>query len=434
MTTKKRREKGTGSVRRVKDRYYGRLTIDGTQYSFAGDSAADVRRQMRDFSPDDLKPAQPSTVKDWMGSWMQTYKKSDIKASSYDRLECTINHQILPALGKNKLSELTPATLSEWLWNMKDNGLSYSTIKKAYDYLQEALRRAVVDDLIPKSPMEGLKMISREKFNSKNIRFLTPSESAAFISECKRLRICSDLTTNTQKTSECSEITTKAGVKSNNNPSECSYLTTKPPKNTIKAAICSELTNAVPYWHYGQAFLLMISTGIRAGEAVALRVDDWDKGNQVLHIRRNAAKIRNRDKAGTLQQGSTVQYTTPKSSHSVRDIPLPSIAQEALQQLTKGCSASQHIIRTSAGTPATVDLLRRSVSTIYNTIGVKGANLHSLRHTYASTLFAAGIDLQTISHLLGHASTVVTSTVYVHLLPDATQKAAAKIEAALSYI
>ena len=383
---RKRREKGTGSVRQVKSRFYGRLTIDGTQYSFAGDSAADVRRQMRDFSPDDLKPAQPSTVKDWMVAWMTIYKKSDIKASSYDRLECTISHQILPALGRCKLSDLTPAQLSEWLWEMKDNGLSYSTIKKAYDYLQEALRRAVVDDLLSKSPMDGLKMISRDKFKSNNIRFLTPSESAAFITECRRIRNCSDL------------------------------------------------TNAVPYWHYGQAFILMISTGIRAGEAVALRVDDWDKGTQVLHIRRNAAKIRNRDKAGTLQQGSTVQYTTPKSSHSVRDIPLPSVAQEALQQLTRGCSASQHIIRTSAGTPATVDLLRRSVSIIYNAIGVKGANLHSLRHTYASTLFAAGIDLQTISHLLGHASTVVTSTVYVHLLPDAIQKAAAKIEAALCNI
>ena len=434
---RKRREKGTGSVRRVKDRYYGRLTIDGTQYSFAGDSAADVRRQMRDFSPEDRKPLQPSTVKEWMGSWMNTYKKSDIKASSFDRLECTINHQIFPALGKYKLSELTPATLSEWLWNMKNDGLSYSTVKKAYDYLQEALRRAVVDDLIPKSPMEGLKMISKEKFDSKTIRFLTPEESAAFVKECKRLRNCSQLTTNTRKTSECSDITTKSGEKeekTGKKPLNCSYLTTKATENQEKSAICSEITNGTPYWHYGQAFVLMISTGVRAGEAVALRVEDWDKGKQILHIRRNAAKIRNRDKAGTLQQGSSVQYTTPKSSHSVRDIPLPSIAQEALQQLTRGCRGSQHIIRTSAGTPATVDLLRRSVSAIYNTIGVKGANLHSLRHTYASTLFAAGIDLQTISHLLGHASTVVTSTVYVHLLPDATQKAAAKIEAALSCI
>ena len=431
MTTKKRREKGTGSVRRVKDRFYGRLTINGIQYSFSGSSAAEVRRQMREFSPEDLQSTQPSTVKDWMESWMQTYKKSDIKASSFDRLECTINHQILPALGRYKLCDLTPAQLSEWLWNMKDEGLSYSTIKKAYDYLQEALRRAVVDDLIPKSPMEGLKMISKEKFDSKTIRFLTPEESATFIRECRRLRNCSQLTT------ECSEITTKSGEKeekTGKKPLNCSYLTTKATENQEKSAICSEITNGTPYWHYGQAFVLMISTGVRAGEAVALRVEDWDKGKQVLHIRRNAAKIRNRDKAGTLQQGSAVQYTTPKSSHSVRDIPLPSIAQEALQQLTRGCTASQHIIRTSAGTPATVDLLRRSVSAIYNTIGVKGANLHSLRHTYASTLFAAGIDLQTISHLLGHASTVVTSTVYVHLLPDAAQKAAAKIEAALSSI
>lgn len=434
---RKRREKGTGSVRQIKNRYYGRLTIDGKQYSFAGPTAADVRRQMRDFSPEDLQPEKPSTVKEWMESWMSTYKKSDIKASSFDRLECTINHQILPALGKCKLCDLTPAQLSEWLWNMKDEGLSYSTIKKAYDYLQEALRRAVVDDLIQRSPMEGLKMISKEKFEGKKIRFLTPEESAAFIRECRRLRNCSQLTTNTKKPSECSEITTKSGEKeekTGKKPLNCSYLTTKVQKNQDKSAICSDLTNGTPYWHYGQAFVLMISTGVRAGEAVALRVEDWDKGRKVLHIRRNAAKIRNRDKAGALQQGSSVQYTTPKSSHSVRDIPLPSIAQEALQQLTRGCRGSQYIIRTSAGTPATVDLLRRSVSAIYDTIGVNGANLHSLRHTYASTLFAAGIDLQTISHLLGHASTVVTSTVYVHLLPDATKKAAAKIEAALSSI
>ena len=186
MTTKKRREKGTGSVRRVKDRYYGRLTIDGTQYSFAGPTAADVRRQMREFSPEE-KHAPPSTLAAWLISWMQTYKKSDLKAASYDRLECTVNHQILPMLGKFRLEDLTPEGLSDWLWKMKDSGLSYSTIKKAFDYLQEALRRAVVDDLIQRSPMEGLKMISKEKFEGKKIRFLTPEESAAFIQECKRM-------------------------------------------------------------------------------------------------------------------------------------------------------------------------------------------------------------------------------------------------------
>jgi integrase len=60
------------------------------------------------------------------------------------------------------------------------------------------------------------------------------------------------------------------------------------------------------------------------------------------------------------------------------------------------------------------------------------ATFHSLRHTHASHLIAAGLDLLTISRRLGHASPAITLAVYGHLMPQTDEKAALAIEAAMA--
>ncbi len=60
------------------------------------------------------------------------------------------------------------------------------------------------------------------------------------------------------------------------------------------------------------------------------------------------------------------------------------------------------------------------------------ATFHSLRHTHASHLISAGVDIMTISRRLGHASPTITLGVYGHIMPQADDKAAAAIEAAFA--
>jgi integrase len=65
-------------------------------------------------------------------------------------------------------------------------------------------------------------------------------------------------------------------------------------------------------------------------------------------------------------------------------------------------------------------------------VGMKGVPLHSLRHTHASRLIDAGVDVVTISKRLGHASPAITLKVYAHLFRKDDGKAAAAINAALA--
>ena len=59
---------------------------------------------------------------------------------------------------------------------------------------------------------------------------------------------------------------------------------------------------------------------------------------------------------------------------------------------------------------------------IYEKAGIEGATMHTLRHTYATRCFEAGVDIKAISEQLGHANVKTTYNIYVHLLEDTKAK------------
>lgn len=411
----KRREKGAGSIRKIGVKYYGRLMIDGVTKNFVGDSAADVRRQMREYDPErEEKERYNPLVTDYMQTWLTTYKKPSLRPSSYDRIECTATYQILPYYKGVRLSDLTPETISQWMQRLQAEGLSYSSIKKAYVALNAALDQALLSGLLSRSPMAGLSMISPDHFTPSDIRYLSKSEIQLFHSYLTTQ--CSEMTNNPEK-----------------NTSNCSDLTTKPQERKKKEEICSYFTNS--YW-YAPALILDLHTGLRGGELAALQVSDYDAEAHTLHVRQTARKFRTRDQSGALQQGITVQYGRPKTRAGTRIVPCDTIAQQAVQELIRRAKAarSPFLVVSKAGTPTTITLLEHAAERIYKRIGAEGATLHSLRHTFASQLFAAGVDVLTISRTLGHASTAITMLVYVHMTQESQAAAAAKIEEALSSI
>lgn len=386
---RKKRENGTGSVRKIGGRFYGRIMIDGTTKNFSGTTAADVRRQMKTFDPGREEIEREKTLlTEYMQTWLLTYKKPALRPSSFDRIECTVNHQILPYYKRVRLSDLTPVTISQWMQRLQAEGLSYSSIKKAYVALNAALDQAVLSGLLSRSPMAGLSMITKDQFQPSEIRYLSKTEIQLF-----------------------------HGFLANNDE-HISY------------------SNFTTQCWYAPALILDLHTGLRGGELAALQVSDYDAEAHTLHVRQTARKYRTRDKAGALQQGITVQYGRPKTRAGTRIVPCDTIAQQAVQELIRRAKAarSPFLVVSKAGTPTTITLLEHAAERIYKRIGAEGATLHSLRHTFASQLFAAGVDVLTISRTLGHASTAITMQVYVHMTQESQAAAAAKIEAALSAI
>lgn len=433
---RKRREKGAGSIRQKGNKFYGRLTIDGVTKNFTGDSAADVRRQMKAYDPSrEEEERKNPLVTEYMTQWLTTYKKPALRPSSYDRIECTVNYQILPYYKGVRLSDLTPELISQWMQRLQTEGLSYSTIKKAFVALNAALDQAVLSGLISRNPMQGLSMISPDNFAASEIRYLSKAEIQQLHSYLTTQ--CSEITNSPDNnSSNCSELTTKSMKKkgkAGKNTSKCSYLTTKPVETQGKTAICSYFTNSV--W-YAPALILDLHTGLRGGELAALQISDYDNASHALHVRKTAQQRRKRDKRGNLQPGSTVKIGSPKTRAGTRTVPCDAIAREAIAELTQRArqAHSTYLIVSSSGTPCTVDALEKAAKRVYKRIGAEGATLHSLRHTFASQLFAAGVDVLTISRTLGHASTAITMQVYVHHTTESQEAAAAKIEAALSSI
>jgi integrase len=177
-----------------------------------------------------------------------------------------------------------------------------------------------------------------------------------------------------------------------------------------------------------------LATGARRGELLALRWKDVDLDAGKLRVEQSLEQT----KAG-------LRFKPPKSKHGRRTITIPPAVVADLrahwkatqeQRLTFGIgrSTSTDLVFTMwDGSPRkpnalTNDWLRASMVT------GRRINLHALRHTHASSLIAAGVDILTISRRLGHANPKITLDVYGHLYGNTDDKAAAAVEAMFARI
>jgi integrase len=83
------------------------------------------------------------------------------------------------------------------------------------------------------------------------------------------------------------------------------------------------------------------------------------------------------------------------------------------------------------GGPVNPDSLSHAFATIANSVGLGDVRLHDLRHSFATTLLAAGVNPKVVSEALGHAGTAFTMDTYQHVLPTMGEAVAAAIETAL---
>ncbi|HLH94569.1 MAG TPA: site-specific integrase [Xanthobacteraceae bacterium] len=139
-----------------------------------------------------------------------------------------------------------------------------------------------------------------------------------------------------------------------------------------------------------------------------------------------------------------IRFKSPKTKGSRRDITLPDIVVEVLREhrkaqlelrLALGLGKFENdalVFPTLEGGPVSPDALSAEWRDVADKIGLVGVPLHSLRHTHASQLIDAGVDVVTISKRLGQASPAITLKIYAHLFRKDDGKAAAAINAALA--
>ncbi len=378
-----KRDNGTGTIyQRNNDSWVGKIYLGKDENGkekfkyLSGKTEGEVKRKIREFNQSGIMTeVKKITLKDYLLNWLKTYKMGTVKDSSYDALERTANNHIIPNIGMIQLSQITSTDIQTLLTDLKGRNYSYSTVKKVHDCLNNMFTHATIADDIPKNPMLLVNMLAESEFPKKEIRFFTKEECALLIEETSR-----------------------------------QYKTGK------------------PIYQYADAYVLMLHTGIRLGEAIGLKKTDWDKKNNTLHIQRNIQSVSKRDAQGNRIVGKQLVTNTTKTYSGDRILPLNKAATEALERLCEQHPDSECIVCSSKGDMIPPERLERTFYRILKNVGISQTGTHSLRHTFASMLFAEGTDVKTVSELLGHASIQITLNTYIHLINKPKHSAVAKLD------
>lgn len=156
--------------------------------------------------------------------------------------------------------------------------------------------------------------------------------------------------------------------------------------------------------------LISLYTGLRIGEICALTWDDIDLVNQVIHVRHTVARVKNDLKESRAKTRLIIDE--PKTKASKRDIPIPSAILPALLEY-RSISCSNFVVSDKATfvSPRTFEYRYHRV---LERCGVGSINYHALRHTFASRCIAVGVDVKSLSEILGHGDSTITLNTYVH--------------------
>jgi integrase len=160
--------------------------------------------------------------------------------------------------------------------------------------------------------------------------------------------------------------------------------------------------------------LMIVFTGMRVGEALALTINSFDFKEDTVTIRQSWKRLEKR-------VGKT------KTVNAYRTIPVP---PELVKRIKNFCRSSKGVSLISPDkarlifedtfsnvpSPSTIN---SAFKTLQNQLGIEGRySIHMIRHTIASILIAKQADIVQVSRLLGHSSPKVTATYYLGLLPD----------------
>lgn len=313
------------------------------------------------------------TLEEWLSYWFETYAKRTVKQSTAVSYIGYINNHICPKIGVCKLSELNTDVLQRFFNDIYDNGskrgggLSAKTVHNIELMLHKALAKAVDLELLRRNYAESVEL---PKSTAPEMRVLTVIEQ----------------------------------------------------RQLMTALRLSEERYAVGVW-------LSLATGLRIGEVLGLQWRDIDFSSRKLYVRRTVNRLKKIDDKG--DKKTEIVVGTPKSAKSIRDIPFTASFAETLQEYMEVSKKNQNIrqlrdtdfvIAYRRGKPTEPKSLQKCFHRIADSAGISGATFHSLRHTFATRAIEKGVDVKTLSVLLGHADVGTTLNRYAHVLDEQKRK------------
>ncbi len=375
----KKRSNGEGSVIKVKDNLWRGAVVVGRDENgnmkrkwFNGKTKKEVMDKMQPIlaminTGDYIEPSK-TLLGDWLDVWLSEYKKNVIKPTTYDSYETNIRCHLKPGLGHISMKDLKTFDIQRFMNSKYEAGVSTALIRKLQNLLHGALKQAIINQLTNKNVAEGVVLPTHKQ---KEIRVFDKIEEKNFIEELKGDRL---------------EV----------------------------------------------AFKLDLVSGLRIGELLGLTWDCVDLEKGILTIKQSLIRIKNRKKEkenGTEKKNLYIIENTTKTKNSNRKVPLPKTAVAMLaryklfQDWEKRKAAGVYVDNnllfcTALGNRIIPKNAARTFKRVSEKVGITGASIHSIRHTYATRLFEKGVAPKTVSDLLGHKNVSHTLDVYTHVLPE----------------
>lgn len=181
----------------------------------------------------------------------------------------------------------------------------------------------------------------------------------------------------------------------------------------IQEKINRKYSNGAPVYQYGKVYIIILNTGLRMGEVLGLKWNDYDESKKKIYVKRNVQVIKKRNQTGETEDGYEIVEQSTKTYSGTRTI---NLNNQAIQGFKAKNQKNKYIICNSKGKLLPPQQLERTFYRILKNVGIPKTGVHSLRHTFASTMFLHGVDVKTVSQILGHANVSITYNTYIHLI------------------
>ena len=370
-----KRSNGEGTLRKRKDgrwegRYNAGVDENGkriTKYILAKTQAEckeKLRTAIAEYNEqkailercDFLDNANP-TLEQWSKIWLESFCKAAVRSGTYENYKFFFRTYINPTIGKIELKSLSTVNCQQFLMKMfaegrqrgnKKKGLSEATVRDIKIALHTCLQKAVDEEIITKNPCSKVKL---PKGEPKEMKTLAANDLAAFLNEARL--------------SECYEF-----------------------------------------------YYLVIATGMRRGEILALEWNDIDFKNKTISVSKQLQRT-----------PDGLKVSPPKTKSSIRKITISDDCVNLLKVLRGRQRLDQKLLFPSPITDGyrDPDAVTRKLHRMLKRAGLPDIRFHDLRHSFATLSLEQGMDIKTVSHMLGHTDAGFTMNTYMHVT-DAMQQ------------
>lgn len=370
----KKRANGEGSIRKRKDgRWEGRYTAGhdpetgkAIYKNVLGKTQAEVKEKLKQAIGEtqalDITKAGKYTVGEWMEVWFQDYAKIKVRPSSHQTYQGYIHNHIRPNIGDIPLEKLTSLDLQK--------------------FYKKLLAQGRVDRVEAKGQPKGL--------SAKTVRNIHQILSSALkLAQEHRL-----ILTNPAEGCALPRVEHQ----------EMKTLTTVQLASFFREARESGVF---------ELYYLELATGLRRGELLGLKWEDIDLERGNLRVRRQVSRI----------NGEVVEAPL-KTKNAYRTLPLAEDTVSVLKEQRRKVGNSPWVFPSPNGGPISPDSVLHMLHRVLKRAGLPKVRFHDLRHTFATLALQNGVDVKTVSGMLGHFSAGFTLDTYAHITSAAQRQAA----------